>query len=161
MKFCKKCNKSKSIDCFYRNTRYKDGCMRTCKSCRINYQKNYYSVNSQEINKKTSRTRNSEQLKQYNKTYHKNNLPKFAAKTAKYMISKLKATPKWLTKEHLQQIEKFYIEAYDLTIKTGILYEVDHIIPLQGKNVSGLHVPWNLQILTKTENIKKKNKVTI
>jgi len=68
------------------------------------------------------------------------------------------ATPKWLTEEHKLQIVAVYEESARLTLETGIQHHVDHIVPIRGKNVSGLHVPWNLQILTAEENYKKLNK---
>lgn len=83
---------------------------------------------------------------------------KYAAYCAKRRAVKLQATPLWLTEQQFEEMEFFYIEAARLTKETGISHEVDHIIPLQGKNVRGLHVPWNLQILTKTDNISKGNK---
>lgn len=64
---------------------------------------------------------------------------------------KLNATPKWLTKKQLNEIKLIY-----LNCPKG--YEVDHIIPLSHKEVRGLHVPWNLQYLTKEENRVKHNK---
>ena len=69
------------------------------------------------------------------------------------------ATPKWLTKEQKQQIRSFYIEADKLKRETGVDYEVDHIVPIRGGLVHGLHVPWNLRVITAAENQKKNRKL--
>lgn len=101
---------------------------------------------------------NREHRLQLQKKWQKNNLDKVAAINAKRRAAKLQRTPPWLTQEHYEQIKLFYIEARRLSKETGISHHVDHIVPLQGKNICGLHVPWNLQILTKTENLVKGNK---
>ena len=66
--------------------------------------------------------------------------------------------PPWLTDEHWVAINGFYLEAKRLTEETGIIHHVDHQIPLRGKLVSGLHVPWNLQVLTRDDNLRKANR---
>jgi hypothetical protein len=65
------------------------------------------------------------------------------------------ATPPWVDAD---QLEAIYIEAWRLRQLTGVPYEVDHIVPLAGTTVSGLHVPWNLQIVPAWTNILKANK---
>lgn len=65
------------------------------------------------------------------------------------------ATPSWLTVEQAGQIAALYEEA---KARPGN-WHVDHIIPLRGKNVSGLHVPWNLQVIPAKDNLKKGNRV--
>jgi len=68
------------------------------------------------------------------------------------------ATPKWLTTEQRKQIVATYEHMRDCKIVTGEDYHVDHIIPLRGENVCGLHVPWNLQVLPADVNMDKSNK---
>lgn len=105
------------------------------------------------------RLKNSLKLNSYGKIYRSENKGTVNSFTAKYRASKLKATPKWLTQFDLDYIKMLYIQAKELEKLDGIKYHVDHIIPLQGENVCGLHVPWNLQIIEATENLIKSNKI--
>lgn len=82
-----------------------------------------------------------------------------AADTAARKRHIRQATPKWLTKEQKQQIKAFYIEADRLKRETGVDHEVDHIVPIRGGIVNGLHVPWNLRVITAAENQKKNRKL--
>ena len=72
------------------------------------------------------------------------------ASNAKRRAVRLHALPSWLTTEQLQEIKEIYKNC-------PLGYEVDHIIPLQGKNICGLHVPSNLQYLLKFDNRSKHN----
>ena len=67
----------------------------------------------------------------------------------------LQATPPWLTPEHWEQIRSVYTEARKLSVETGIPHDVDHIVPLRGKTVCGLHVPWNLRAIPKVQNNRR------
>lgn len=123
--------------------------------------KKYYEQNKEKILSQRHEyyEQNKESLKEYKKEYRKNNVGKCNALSAKKYARKTQSTPKWLTKEQLDQINEFYIKAKILELETGIKYQVDHIIPIRGKTVCGLHVPWNLQILTAEENNRKRNKL--
>ena len=70
---------------------------------------------------------------------------------------KLSATPRWLTKEDRHAIAAVYERAATLTAQTGEKHEVDHIVPLCSKVVCGLHVPWNLAVLSAYKNKAKSN----
>lgn len=75
---------------------------------------------------------------------------------AKRTAAKRRAVPGWSNHEAVKAI---YRAAAELTRLTGVRHEVDHIYPLQGRTVCGLHCEANLQILTKAENIRKSNKM--
>jgi hypothetical protein len=109
------------------------------------------------ITHKAWRNANPDKQKKIAQRSLKNNRGKFNARIAKRKTDKVLRTPKWLTKEQLLEIQQFYIEAKELSWLSESPLEVDHIVPLRGKNVSGLHVPWNLQILPKSLNAKKGN----
>jgi len=66
--------------------------------------------------------------------------------------------PPWMTDAHWDQIFALYLKSRLLTAETGVQHVIDHIQPRKGKDRSGLHVPWNLQIVDDAWNQKKANK---
>jgi len=121
--------------------------------------KEYYLDNKETINKKTSeyRKNNSEKIKEYNKKWRQKNKGMLNAKNQKRRLVKKHRTPLWLTATDFERIENEYKLATILTALTGQNWEVDHIIPLQGKFVSGLHVPSNLRAIPAFDNRRKHN----
>jgi hypothetical protein len=69
------------------------------------------------------------------------------------------ATPKWLTRRQKSEIRQLYQIAMTMTQTTGEQYVVDHIVPLRSEFVCGLHVPWNLRVITREENLIKSNQL--
>jgi hypothetical protein len=96
-----------------------------------------------------------EKRKEYGSWHRLNNLDKYAAKESFRRAMKMQRIPAWADKK---DILKFYELARKKTQETNIQYHVDHIIPLQGKNVCGLHVENNLQILSAQDNLIKGNR---
>lgn len=136
--------------------------------------KTYYQINRERLNEKKKEyyRKNIDWFKEHGRKYHqansevikekvrkwrKENPEKRAAHEAKRRSQKLKATPHWLTEYQHKQIELKYWISQFLADYTGIQHHVDHIHPLQGENICGLHVPENLQILTAKENMSKSN----
>lgn len=75
--------------------------------------------------------------------------------TGRRRSAEMQATPKWAD---LSAIRAVYRMAAQAERDTGIAHEVDHIVPLRGGKVCGLHVHWNLQVLSRAENRKKSNR---
>lgn len=114
------------------------------------YHKNRYSKRKSEILAKNRKWAKENPEKQYKRTkrWRQENKGLATSYTVKYKARKLNAT----------------LDGYDSEIKEiykncPIGHEVDHIMPLQGENLCGLHVPWNLQYLTISENRSKSNKI--
>ncbi len=125
------------------------------------YSRQYYIANREQL-KADARAKYATtkiNSKEYYKEYRASHRAERAALNAKRRAAKLQRTPKWLTPAQHEEIKEFYLLAKELqwlSAQSDKL-SVDHIVPLQGKNVSGLHVPWNLQILPKSLNSQKYN----
>ena len=119
------------------------------------------------VAKKKYRQENREKFIEWNKKWRENNRDihigwskknrgKCNAYFSAYKHSKRNATPKWADKE---EIKKIYEAADFMTRYTGILHHVDHIYPLKGKTVTGLHTHTNLRVIPAKLNQQKSNKI--
>jgi hypothetical protein len=121
----------------------------------------YYATNLDKERKRIAkygakyRAINAERVRERHAKYHAENLDKRCAIEAKRRSAKLQRTPPW---SHIPSTQVFYTEAHRLTKETGVAHHVDHIVPLQGDLVSGLHVAWNLRPLDAGLNCSKSNK---
>lgn len=106
-----------------------------------------------------------EELKTYQREYAERNrdkkklAPGYKGSSTAYSSRNRKATPKWLSKEQRKQIRAIYKARKSFDKDTERIFEVDHIVPLNSSFVCGLHVPWNLQLLTAEENNRKTNSI--
>ena len=118
----------------------------------------YYEKN-REIVIARAAARPHEEVREYKEKYKAANPELYKALTSVRKRRHRNATPPWITKEQKLQIRQMYLQAQKLTKMTGERYVVDHIIPLINDSVCGLHVPWNLRVMTQEENLKKSNKL--
>lgn len=92
------------------------------------------------------------------KRHYRENKSDYISKDAKRRANKISATPVWLSDEQKGRINNIYKVCKSVSEKTGKLHHVDHIVPLKGENICGLHVPWNLAIIPAKMNLSKGNK---
>ena len=154
MKTCTYCGENKSLDLFYK----RGGKPRSeCKVCTNTQNRNTVTRDAVLKSKSRYRKKNRQSLRLKNSEYKKANRGRHNAQWMKYYATKLSATPVWLTEVHYEDIKAMYLLAKKFEDIFGVAYHVDHIVPLQGKNVCGLHVPWNLQLLPASINLSKNN----
>lgn len=180
-KKCSQCLKELDVSFFNNDPNSKSGLKSACKSCEsLYYQKNcvkikervnkyrennkdlikernqkYYENNKELIVERVRlwRNKNLTKVKKYEKKYRSTHKEERVANTAAYRAAKVKATPKWLTDSQKEEIKNIYKNC-----PKG--FHVDHIVPINGDEVCGLHVPWNLQYLPDIINETKGNTPT-
>ena len=97
----------------------------------------------------------NERNPEYPSNFYKANKERYIAARARRRAAQESATPTWLTAIDKAMIQEMYDVSEARYIQTGIKHHVDHIVPINGKGVSGMHVPWNLQVITAHENLSK------
>ena len=159
MKKCSKCKDNKPITDFYKKSRGKFGVGCVCKPCKKVQNKRYHTEEKERvsINKKKYYLDNRKEILKSRSEWGKSNPDKVNEISARKRKRKGKANLKSLSTLKQSQIREIYRKCREYR-EMGFNFQVDHIVPLNGKNVSGLHVPWNLQIVTAEYNLKKGNK---
>jgi len=177
-KVCNKCNETKNINAYtfdmgyYRNKC--KACINTERRTRLTTNINskekkkannarHYKKHQEKIHKQNREwaIANIEKFRSYSKKYKAHNKDLISADNRARRLAKIKRVPKWINKDQLWLIKEVHALAHLRTKLFGFSWHVDHIIPLQGKLVSGLHVVENLQVIPGVENIKKNNRYRI
>ena len=156
MKICCSCKQSLMSSCFTKHSHSADGLQSKCKACRKAYDQARYAVNREE---QIARSRewnlaNPERTRASGRRADSKRMGKQTAKKTQYVEYIKRATPAWAD---LQEIAMFY-EVSDVLSRGGVRFHVDHIVPIRGKNCSGLHVSENLRVVPAHENLKKGNR---
>jgi len=185
-KFCTTCCTEKGGACFSKDRSSKDGLQSKCKLChreyvilnkdkiaaqrKIMYAKNrakikaeqaeYYKENKERIIRRvtTFQKENKEKVRGYKRKWKSNNKGLVNSATRKRQAAQANRTARW---GNQFLIDLQYIMAVKITELLNVKYHVDHIIPLQGESVSGLHVENNLRVIKAWDNLSKGNKYAV
>ena len=176
MRTCKKCRENKELVEFKKHS---NGHRHVCKKCQYIMEMTNPAAHANRI-ARMQRYRDSEQGKEKAKQYEsspqgkenrRNAIKKYESTLAGYLVkrtavakrraARIQRTPSWLTDFDRLKIKCMYAIATMLTRENKEKWTIDHIIPLQGELVSGLHVPSNLQPMRLSENSAKINKFEV
>ena len=156
MKYCKRCNENHPIKMFHRDKTMKSGYKSSCKDV----SKKYYIDNKEEVLRRTSsyKEKNRQSYCVKSKEYYQNNKQLYVEKSARRRTSKLLRTPSWYSDRDRAAFKE--LANYQRILKDigGWAFDIDHILPLQGKTVSGLHCKENWQLLPTSVNKSKGNR---
>ncbi len=157
MKQCSKCNETKELTEFHKDKGCRQGVKNTCKVCKLKSKKEWYTKNKEEIVEKAKeyRINNPDKCRQARKKWDSANVGMVRAKEARRRAAKLERRVAWADEDLIKEV---YNQAAYMRKELGMDVHVDHIIPLRGKYVSGLHVGNNLQIIPATTNLAKGNR---
>lgn len=175
MRTCKVCNIEKEIGNY---TVAKGYHLYTCKVCMAVKKKEWAKQNKEKMRSYVNayKQKNLEVIKLKNKAYVLENQEKRKETMRLYRLKnkeseaencrrrqakKLQRTPAWLTVDDIWMMRETYALARLRSKMFGFTWHVDHIYPLQGKTVSGLHVPLNLQVITAKANLVKHNRTQV
>jgi len=170
-KRCSKCGEEKPLSEYHKCKRAKLGVQSRCKVCVSDLGKDYYQKNrdTKLHRQKQHNLENWASILAYRAVWRKKNPESaykhrrenpgyYSSKESERRARKAQATPPWVTKEMQVEIQNMYNLRDRLNGLTVSDLEVDHVVPLNGKTVCGLHVPWNLQLLSKKANVSKGNR---
>lgn len=118
----------------------------------------WYQENKEQVIQAAA-TRPAQVKREYRNAWKETHKVQIRADTKARRRKHRDATPSWLTRKQKSEIRQVYQIAITMTQTTGEQYVVDHIVPLRGTDVCGLHVPWNLRVITQEKNLVKSNKL--
>ena len=182
MKHCNTCSRDKQLQAFSLNRSEKDGRCRKCKQCVSAYEKTRRErIALSPAPLITHKHCPSCQITKYAHDFNRHaSKPDGLRATCRACQSESKAdylrrnpwihsyssaleragdAAKTLSAEQTTRLKEMYRQAYELRQELGLELQLDHIVPLNGKTVSGLHTPQNLQLVTKGLNERKGNNV--